>query len=299
MQRSGSSQNSTEFALLGLLALLWGSSYLFIGVAVEHIPPITLIAFRVALAALLMLVVVRMTDRRLPGFGPIWALIFIQAFLNSFGAWTLLAWGQQFVDSGLAGVLNSTSPIFVVCATLMLGQAGSTGLRKVSGVIIGLVGVVLIMGPSVLGGLGEQLLAQSAILLGAICYAGAALHGRRFRDLPPSATAAATLVAASIVLVPISLVVDRPWTLRPPVHATLAAVCLSVLCTALALAIYFRLLRTLGALGTASQAYLRSVVAVALGIVILGERFELIVGLGTLAAIVGVVLINLPAQKGD
>ena len=200
-----------EFALLGLLALLWGSSYLLIKVAVETIPPVTLIASRVAMAAAFLLVVVAWKGEHLPRDGRTWRMLFVQACFNSIGAWTVLAWGQQYVDSGLASVLNSTSPIFVFLISLLfIRHESATGL-KLLGACLGVVGVTLIVGVDALAGLGQQVAAQLAVLLGAVLYAGAAIHGKRFSHLKSSVAAAGTMIWATVCLVPLSMVMEQPW----------------------------------------------------------------------------------------
>lgn len=286
-----------ELAWLFLLALLWGSSYLLIRVAVVEIPPLTLIAARVSVAAALLLIVVRGQGYALPPVSRLWWRIMLQSILNSVGAWTLLAWGQQYVDSALAGVLNSTAPIFVFFITAFVTHHEPVNIRRLIGAMLGLSGVVLIMGTDALQGLGQQVLAQAAVLAGALLYAGAAIHGKRFHILPPTVTAAATMLCASLVLVPVSLITDRPWTLAPSAMAVAATLALGVLCTALALLIYFRLLKTLGSMGTASQAYLRAGVSVLLGVVVLDERLHVAVAAGLALAIAGVAAINIPARK--
>ena len=288
---------TVELSLLALLALLWGSSYLLIKVAVETIPPVTLIAARVTLAAVFLIAVMACTGERLPRDAPTWRMLFIQALLNSIGAWTVLAWGQQYVDSGLASVLNSTSPIFVFFITLFFTRHEATGGIRLLGACLGLVGVTLTVGVDVLNGLGQQVVAQLAVLFGAFLYAGAAIYGRRFSHLAPTVTAAGTMIWASLCLVPLSLVTEHPWTLRPSALSLAAAVVLALLCTGVALLIYFRLVRTLGSMGVASQAYLRSGVGVLLGVVLLGETISPVVGLGLLAAVLGVAAINMPSRK--
>ena len=286
-----------ELSLLGLLALLWGSSYLLIAVALDGLPPVTLMALRVSLAAALLLLVARWQGRRLPRDPATWWHLFLQSLLNATAAWTLLAWGQQHVDSGLAGVLNSTSPVFVFFITLLITRHEPLSLRKLCGALLGIGGVVLVVGVGVLDGLGREVAAQLAILLGAALYACAAVNGKRFAELPPLVTAASVLLCASAVLVPGALLLDRPWTLAPGPEALIAAAALALFCTALALMLYFRLVRTLGSMGVASQAYLRAGVSVALGMVLLGETFRPAVGLGLLAIILGVVAINLPPGR--
>lgn len=283
---------ATEYALLGLLAVLWGSSYLFIRVAVTSFPPLTLIAMRVAVAAALLQAVLRWRGETLPRDRATWAQLGIQAFLNSIGAWTVLAWGQQFVGAGLASVLNSTSPVFVILLGYLIAGPARPGAHQVAGAALGIAGVILITGPDVLARLGQAIAGQIACLAGAALYAGAALNGRRFTHLGAAVTATGTMICATVALVPLALIVDRPWQLDPTAEATLAAILLATLSTALALILYFRLIRTLGPLSTASQSYLRAGVGVALGIVVLDESLNLVTSAGIAAAILGVVLIN-------
>ncbi|WP_256470350.1 DMT family transporter [Sneathiella marina] len=281
---------------MGLLALLWGSSYLFIRVGVETIPPATLVTLRVGIAALVLLVVIKAQGYSLPKDLGTWKNLVIQAFFNSFGAWVLLAWGQQYVESGLAGVLNSTSPIFVFFITWIVTRHETVSIRKVLGAFVGLGGVILIIGVDALQNLGQQVFAQLAILLSAMFYGYAAIFGKRFSHLPPTVTAAGVMVSASVVLIPASLIIDNPWTLSPSLLSLSAVGALGVFGTAVALLLYFRLIHTLGSLGTASQAYLRMGVSVLLGIVFLGEEFSLVVGIGLLTAFLGVALINMPGK---
>lgn len=286
---------TVEYLLLGLLALLWGSSYLFIKVAVTDIPPITLIALRVSGAALFLYLVLLGRGGRMPRDARTWAMLGIQATFNSIGAWTVLAWGQQFVGAGLASVLNSTSPIFVFLFTALITRHETLGGRKLAGAIIGLAGVVLIVGVDALSGLGSAVAGQLACLAGAMLYAGAAIYGKRFSKVGALETALGTMIWASVVLVPLAFIVEEPLTLRPGAPALAATAALSTLCTGAALLVYFRLVHTLGSLGVASQSYLRAGIGVVLGIAFLGETLTLPVATGLLAAIAGVALINAPS----
>lgn len=290
-------RHPAELALLALLALLWGSSYLFVKIAVAEIPPVTLIAARVSLAAVLLLCVVALRHERLPRDRSTWGRLLVQAMFNSIGAWTLLAWGQRYVDSGLASVLNSTSPIFVFLLAWILARSRPGGALPAAGVALGIAGVGLTVGPEALAGLGREAAGQLAVLAGAALYAAAALYGRRFCGLPPTVTAAGTMLWASLWLVPASLLIDRPWTLDPSWRALLAAGILSVLCTAFALILYFRLVRTLGALGVASQSYLRAGVGVLLGTVLLGEVLEPAAAAGLVLIVAGVAAMTAPGRS--
>jgi len=287
----------TELPLLALLALLWGSSYLFIKIAVAEIPPITLIALRVLGAAIFLMIVMELRSERFPRDVKTWRMLLIQAFFNSIGAWTVLAWGQQYVDSGLASVLNSTSPIFVFLITALVTRHEVLGRRKLLGAGLGVLGVVLIVGVDALHGLGDQVAGQVACLVGAVLYAGSAIYGKRFGHISAVTAAAGTMIWASAVLVPLALILDQPWTLAPSMTAISATAVLSIASTGVALLIYFRLVRTLGSMGVASQSYLRAGIGVILGLVFLGETFTLPVGVGLGAAIAGVTLINWPARQ--
>jgi len=286
----------TELLLLVVLALLWGMSYLFIKVAVAEIPPITLIAIRVLGAAVFLLIVMLLRSEKLPRDQKTWRMLFVQAIFNSIGAWTVLAWGQQFVDAGLASVLNSTSPIFVFLIMALLPRYQTHGRHKLVGAGIGFLGVVLIVGLDALNGLGAQFFGQLACLAGALLYAGAAIYGSRFGHISAVATATGTMVWASVVLVPLALIADHPWVLRPSLEALAATFVLSVFCTGVALLIYFRLVRTLGAMGVASQSYLRAGIGVVLGVVFLGEVIGPLVAMGLFAAMFGVAIINWPVK---
>lgn len=289
----------TELPLLALLAVLWGSSYLFIKVAVEDIPPITLMAARVTGAAVFLLTVMKLRNLALPNELRVWRMLFILAVFNSIGAWTVLAWGLQYVESALASVLNSTSPIFVFIFSFLFTRHEVLNARKLSGALLGIAGVTLIVGIDALSGLGSQVAGQIACLAGSILYACAAIYGKRFGQLGAVATAAGTMILASVVLIPAALLFEHPWTLRPSLQSMAAVATLSILCTGVALLIYFRLIQSLGSMGVASQAYLRAGVGVMLGILFLGETLSLPIALGLVAALAGVALINWPVRSGD
>lgn len=284
-----------EIFLLALLALLWGASYALVKIALADITPVSLIALRVAGAAVFLAAIMAWRRERLPRDSRTWRMLLVQACFNSIVAWTVLAWGQQFVDAGLASVLNSTSPIFVL-VFMALRTRSMPGGRKLLGVCVGLLGVTLIVGPDALRGLGDQVLGQIACLAGAALYGAGAIYGRRFGHLPPLVTATGTMLWATVVLVPVALVVEQPFALRPSIVAIGATTILSFACTGGALLIYFRLVRSIGSMGVASQAYLRAGVGVVLGMLFLGETIGLRVGIGLLAAIVGVALINWPGR---
>lgn len=287
----------SEYGLLLLLATFWGASYPLLKVALETIPPVTLVAFRCSVSVIFLLAVMRATGQRFPRDRTTWRRLALQSCLNGFGAWTLLAWGQQFVDASLATVLNSTAPIFAVLAGWLPWRNASAGSLGTVGALIGLAGVILIIGTDALAGLGDAVLAQLAILAGAMLYGIAAIYGRNFQHLPSATTAAGSMLWSSLVLLPAAAFLERPWTLDISMPSFLAACGLAFFSTALAFLLYFRLVRTLGSLGVTSQAYLRIGVGVALGIIFLGETITPVIGLGIAAAFSGVLLINWPSRR--
>jgi drug/metabolite transporter (DMT)-like permease len=288
---------AVELALLVLLATLWGASYTFIKLGVATIPPITLIAARTAIAGVLLLAIMHWRGLKMPRDAATWRRFMLQACLNSVIPWTMIAWGERSLDAGLATILNSTSPIFTFFLTLSITRHEALTSRKLLGVAAGMAGICLIVGVQTLAGLGEQLTAQIVTVLAAICYAGAAIFSRGFRDLDPMAPAAGSLLCGAVILIPASLVVDRPWTLAPSMSSLLALSGLAVFSTAFAFVIYFRLIQTLGSVGTTAQAYLRVPIGVALSVLFLGERLTPTAWIGLGCVVIGVAAMTIPARK--
>lgn len=294
---SEKTEMSTDLALLGVLALLWGASYTFIKIGVETIPPVTFIAARTLIAGAILLTIIRWRGLAMPGDAATWRRFAFQACLNSVVPFTLIAAAERSVDAGLATILNSTSPIFTFLLTALITHHEPVTARKLVGVGAGIVGICLIIGTQALGGLGHQLWAQLAIVIATVSYAGAAIFGRGFKGLDPMLPAAGSMLCGAVMLVPLSLIVDRPWTLAPSAASILALLGLSIFSTALAFVIYFRLIHTLGSVGTTSQAYLRVPVGVGIGAVFLGESLGPAVWVGMGFVVVGVAAMTIPARR--
>lgn len=294
---------SLEWAMLLTLSLLWGGSFFFTGVAVQELPPLTLVTLRVGLAALILWGVVRGMGLALPREPRVWAAFFGMGLLNNVVPFTLIVWGQTHIASGLASILNATTPLATVLVAHALTTDEPMTANRLAGVTIGFAGVVLIVGPDVLGGLGANVLAQLACLAAALAYAFAGVYGRRFKRMgvPPMLTATGQVAASTLMLLPLALVVDQPWTLPAPGLSTWGAVLgIAALSTALAYVLYFRLLASAGATNLLLVTFLIPVSAILLGTAFLGERLDgrhylgvLVIGLG-LATIDGRLL----AQSG-
>jgi drug/metabolite transporter (DMT)-like permease len=288
---------SADLALLGVLAVLWGASYTFIKIGVETIPPVTFIAARTLIAGAILLAVIRWRGLAMPANAATWRRFAFQACLNSVVPFTLIAAAERSVDAGLATILNSTSPIFTFLLTALITRHEPVTARKLAGVGAGIVGICLIIGTQALGGLGHQLWAQLAIVIATVSYAGAAIFGRGFKGLDPMIPAAGSMLCGAAMLVPLSLIVDRPWTLAPSAASILALLGLSVFSTALAFVIYFRLIHTLGSVGTTSQAYLRVPIGVGIGAVFLGESLGPTAWVGMGFVVAGVAAMTIPARR--
>jgi drug/metabolite transporter (DMT)-like permease len=287
---------AVEYALLAVLATLWGASYTFIKLGIATIPPVTLIAARTLIAGLLLLAILQMRGIRLPRDRETWKRFLFQACLNSVVPFTLIAWAEYSVDAGLAVILNSTTPIFTFLLTVAITRHEPTTARKLLGVIAGMAGICLIVGLQALNGLGRELVSQLAIIAATISYAGAAIFGRNFKGLDPLVPAAGSMLCGTVLLIPASLVIDRPWTLEPSTSSILALLGLSVFSTALAFAIYFRLIHTLGSVGTTAQAYLRVPIGVGIGVLFLGESLGPTAWIGFVCVFIGVVAMTMPAK---
>ncbi|WP_315811595.1 MULTISPECIES: DMT family transporter [unclassified Bradyrhizobium] len=296
MQRR--SDLSREIALLVLLSTLWGASYTFIKIGVETIPPLTLIAARTLIAGLLLAAIIRSRGLAWPRDRTIWRRFMIQAGLNSVVPFTLIAWAERTVEAGLATILNATSPIFTFLLTALVTHHEPVTLRKLVGVAAGLAGTCLIVGTEALGGLGRELWAQIAIVAATICYAGAAIMGKSFKGLNPMLPAAGSLLSGALVLIPLALVVDHPWTLAPSLRSVLALAALATVSTAAAMVIYFRLVQTLGSIGATAQSYLRVPIGVAIAVAGLGERLAPSAWIGLACVVLGVIAMTLPSRKG-
>ncbi len=280
-----------EIILLVVLSFLWGSSFTLIKVAVETVPPATVVLGRLFIGSALLLMIVRYRGISLPTSPLLWGAFSVQGLLQSALPFTLISWGEKHIDSGLAGLLNSTPPLFAFLITFLVLREGGAPLRKFIGVAIGLVGVLVTLGPDVLSGSNEDIWGQLAVTGSSLSYAVAAIYARRFSDQSALLTAACSMTMATILMAPVSIVIDRPWDLMPSQSAMWSIAALGVLSTALAMIIYFRLVKTLGAVGVTSGSYLRAGFSVLLGVLFLGESLNLSLIIGFLLILLSVAIV--------
>lgn len=268
--------HAREWSLLVLLSILWGGSFFFAKVAVAELQPLTVVFGRVALAALALNLVLLVAGRSLFRSGAPWKSYAAMGVLNNLVPFGLIFWGQTQIASGLASILNATTPLFTLLVAHFFTDDERIGWMKVGALLLGLCGVATLVGPGALTA-SSSVLGQTACLGAALSYAIAGVYGRRFAKLgvPPIEAAAGQLAASTVLILPIMLAVDRPWHLDMPAPTVWAAIAgLALLSTALAYVFYFRILAAAGATNLLLVTLLIPVVAVPLGAVFLDEEME-------------------------
>jgi drug/metabolite transporter (DMT)-like permease len=266
-----------EWAMLLTLALFWGGSFFFNGVALRELPTFTLVWLRVSVATVALHLVLKLLGQKIPGQRRVWVAFFGMGLLNNVLPFLLIVWGQHRIPSGLASILNTTTPLFTVLVAHLLTPDEKLTSFKMIGVVVGFAGSAVLIGPDTLAGLGSGAAAQIACLTAALSYGLAGIFGRRFRRMgvSPLATATGQVTASTVMLLPIALAVDHPWTLAMPHAATIGAVIgIGILSTAVGYVLYFRILATSGATNLLLVTFLNPVSAILLGALVLGEMLE-------------------------
>jgi drug/metabolite transporter (DMT)-like permease len=298
--------NRSDWLVLLFLALLWGGAFFFIGVAVRHVPPLTYVWLRVTIGAAGLWAYLIATRQRMHLPRQVWGSILLLALLNNALPFTLFGWSQTHIASGLASILNATTPIWGVVVAHFLTRDERMSPRKLAGVLLGFGGVAVMIGPSLLSSLGSSGLAELACVAAALSYALAAVWARRFKRLgiSPFSVTTGQLTAGAAMMFPLSMIVDRPWTHAvPPISAIAAITALALLCTALGYVLYFRLIDRAGATNALLVTLLVPPIAILLGGLFLGETLApqdfaglVLIALG-LAAIDGRLLRSLSRRR--
>ena len=271
---SAHQMDAKEWSLLLLLSLLWGGAFILTEVALDALPAFTVVLGRIGLAALALNLFILATRRSWPAGLRLWGAFLVMGALNNVLPFSLIVSGQVAIDGGLAAVLNATTPLFSIAIAHFVTREERMTWNRLLGIGLGILGVAALVGPEALQGLGAAGMGQLLVLGAACAYACAAIYGRRFRGLSPVAVAAGQLTAASVIILPLALVIDRPWTLSPGPGIWVALVALAVLCTAAAYVIYFRVLASAGATNLMLVTLMIPVSALAMGMVFLGEALS-------------------------
>ena len=267
----------TEWMLLVGLSILWGGSYLFMKLAVLTVPLFTIVLGRVSIAALALLIVLTISGTGIPKGRRIWVAFFGMGIFNNVIPMSLIVFSQNSISVGLASILNSITPLFTILVAHMTTNDERLTFRKLVGISFGIMGVVMLMGPELVDNFGVAALGEWACLGAALSYACANTFGRRFVQLgtKPMQTAFGQVVASTVILAPLVIVVDQPWTIsNPGFLPVLSILALGLFCTALAYVIYFQILARSGATAIALVTFMIPPSAILMGWLALGEQIS-------------------------
>ncbi len=283
-----------NFLLLILLAALWGPSFLFIKVAVAEIPPLTLVLGRVALAAVLLTVFLLAQGKSLPRSRTVWRHLAVMGLVHNAIPFVLFSWGEQYIDSALASILNGTVPLFTIVLAHYFVADDRLTPAKLVGVLIGFAGLLLLITPSFVDGLQGTTSGLVAVTLACLLYGVAIVYSRNnLRGLPPLVAPAGQMIMATIYLLPLSLLVERPFSLPPlSLQALGSMLALGVFGTAVAFVVYYRLLETAPASYVSMTTYVIPVFGVILGVLVLNEQLTWHAYAGFALILLGVMIVN-------
>ncbi|WP_227319968.1 DMT family transporter [Acidisoma silvae] len=272
--RQAPGMTARDWALLVLLSVIWGGSFLFIKLGLRDLPPLTFVFGRVSLAALALAAYLALSGIRFPRERAVWLAFFGMGVLNNLIPFTLLFWGETRIGGGLASILNATTPIFSIILAHLLTADERITPQKLGGILLGFAGVFALIGGGLVGPIRPSMPAMIACLGAAFSYGLAGVFGRRFRrmGLAPAMGAFGQTAASSMLMLPIALIVDRPWQLPMPGATTWASLLgLALLCTTFGYILFFRILAAGGAVNSSLVTLLVPVSGVLLNGLLLGE----------------------------
>ncbi|MDX1738621.1 MAG: EamA family transporter [Alphaproteobacteria bacterium] len=280
-----------DYVLLVTLAAIWGSSFMMIKVAVDTIPPFTITAGRMVIAALFLYIAARLAGQALPKDRETWIWAFVISIVGNAIPFTLIGWGETKIDSGLAAILMAIMPVTTVFLAHFFTSDEKLSKRRSLGVAVGFAGVVYLIGANALSSLGDALWHQIAVAGGAVCYAISSIINKKLSQSPNRrATAAAIMISSCVVIIPASALIEQPWTLVPSFEAIIAVVALGILSTAIAQLILFRIVKARGAAFLSLNNYMVPLFGLMWGILLLGETPNSTALIGLLLIIGGIAL---------
>lgn len=291
-----------EWTLLFALSVLWGGSYLFMKLAVVALPPFTIVLGRVSIAALALAIVLILSGVGFPKGRAAWIAFMGMGALNNVIPMSLIVFSQQTISAGLASILNSMTPLFTILVAHVVTQDEQLTVRKIAGVLSGIIGVIILVGPELVTNFGLFAVGEWACLGAALSYACANTFGRRFAQLgiKPMQTAFGQVAGSTLILTPLALGIDRPWTLDAPgLVPVFSVLALAFFCTALAYVIFFRVLERSGATAIALVTLLIPPSAITMGVLVLGEQFLIKDFLGMAFVAAGLISISQRSRKKE
>ncbi len=285
--------STADWGIIMLLSLLWGGAFFLIELGLRGFPPNTLVFLRMALAVPPMLLALWFLKEKLPTDGKSWMQLLVLGAINAALPFILFFWGQTQIESGLASVLNATTPLWGVVTAHFLTRDEKATPARIVGVLLGIMGIIVMVGSDALQGMSGSVWAQLACLAATLSYAFAAIYGRTLSQstMSPMVVATGQVMTAALLMLPVALIVDQPWTLATPGwDAWAGAIGLAIPSTAVAYFFYFKLIDRAGASNAMLVAFIMPVIAIILGVVALNESVEpnemagaLLIGLGLLA----------------
>ncbi len=280
------SMGIVEWLILLATATMLGSAFLFAKVAIDEVPPLTIAAVRAGLALPLVWGFMKLKNLRLPPPGATWGPLILIGLLAGAIPFATIALGQRYISSGLGGILFATIPVFSVILTPLITREERFSTPRLIGAGVGLLGVIIVIGPAALAGLNQHLFGAAVTLCAALAYALGTILARRQISTPPTVIAAAQLLVATLVLLPLSLIADQPWNLTPGIAALSSLAGLALFSTAIPMVLLFWLVRNAGAINASLVTLFIPLVAVGLGALILDERlpWQGLVGLAVILA---------------
>jgi drug/metabolite transporter (DMT)-like permease len=279
--------------LLFILGSIWGTSFLFIKIIVSEIGPLTLVAGRLGLASVSMWLLLRLWRVTVPRERRIWGAYAVIGILNGALPFALISWGEQFIPSGWAALLQATTPIFTILFAHVLTQDDRIDARKALGVVTGFSGVALLMWPEVRGGLGASVWGMLAVVGSSASYALASIFARvRLQGQPPMASAAGQFTMGFLYILPLAFVFERPLAISLSGRALASWVTLSIVGTVIAYVIYYILLARTNATFTTMVTYIVPINGLILGALVLGESLSSVVLISLGLVIAGVLLVR-------
>jgi len=286
-----------DYLLLLALACAWSLTYPLTKIGLQSIPPVTFIAARSLVAAAFLLAVMRLRGLTLPTDLKAWKLFAHQQVINSTFPFLIITWAQQYVPASNTVVLSATTPIFSFLITWGITRHEPATLLKLVGAILGLAGTAVIIGLDALGSLDTNILAEIMILLATISFACATIFGLRLSDYNPMVVAAGSLLFGGCLLLPLSLIVDHPWTLHPTPEALVSVFAMGIFSSAFGLMLFYMCLSRLGTLTTNAHGYLRIPIGVGLSVLLLGESVPANLALGLVLVMAGVAAMTIPGDR--
>jgi drug/metabolite transporter (DMT)-like permease len=285
-----------DYLLLLALACCWSSTYPLTKIGLGSIPPITFISARSLTAALFLLIILYFRGIRIPTDIKAWKLFAFQQTINSTIPFLMITWAQQFIPASSTVVLASTTPIFAFIITWAITRHEPATLLKLAGAVLGLAGTAVIIGLDALSGLGHDIFAECLVLLATVSFACATIFGLRLSDYDPTVVAAGSLLFGGTLLLPVSLVLEHPWTLHPTAQSLTATLTMGIFSSGLGLMLFYMCLMRLGTLITNAQGYLRIPIGVVLSVVLLGETVPSNLVFGLVLVMAGVAAMTVPGS---